>query len=162
VWAPIQLLAAAAAYFRGERVAVSPRLVDLGAAAAGDIREVTVDVHNWTEGPIRLIGGTADCSCTVLENLPLDIPARERRSATVSIRMPAKPGIFTRKAGFLIDDNGMRRINFQLTGRVFNVGNSSKCHRPASAFASLMVPTALYWSNDENGDMRHRRAIVPR
>jgi len=74
---------------------------------------------------VRLIGGTADCSCTVLQDLPLEIGAGEMRSVTVNVVMSGKPGIFTRKAGFFIDDHGMKRIDFRLTGRIVDAGDSS-------------------------------------
>ncbi len=111
-------LAGTIAYFRGDRISVGPCLVELGAALAGDHCQVTVEVANWTERPIRLIGGTADCSCTVLEDLPLTIPAQEARAVSVEVLFSGKPGFFTRKAGFLVDDEGMQRINFSLTGRI--------------------------------------------
>jgi hypothetical protein len=34
--------------------------------------------------------------------------------------MPQQPGLFTRKAGLLIDDGGIRRINYRMTGRIRN------------------------------------------
>ncbi len=109
---------AAIAYLRGERISISPRLADLGAAPAGGMREVTVHISNWADVPVRLIGGTADCSCTVLHDLPLEIGPGEARPVTVSVRMAGEPGVFTRSAGFVIDDQGIKRIDFRLTGRV--------------------------------------------
>jgi hypothetical protein len=111
-------LPAAIAYFRGERVSVEPRLIDVGEGAPGQSREVSVTVMNWTEQPIRLVGGTADCSCTVLDDLPVTIPGRESRSFSVRVYLSGGPGIFTRKAAFLIDDEGLQRIGFRLTGRI--------------------------------------------
>lgn len=35
--------------------------------------------------------------------------------------MPKQAGLFTRKVGLLIDDVGMRRVNFRVTGRIKNV-----------------------------------------
>ncbi len=109
---------AAVAYFRGERVSVEPRLVDVGEGTAGESREVAVIVSNWTDQPIRLIGGTADCSCTVLDDLPVTIPPKESRSISVQVHLSGAAGIFTRKAAFLIDDAGVQRLSFGLTGRV--------------------------------------------
>jgi hypothetical protein len=109
---------AATAHFRGERVSISPRLADLGSALPGQSHSVIIDVWNWTGDPIRLIGGTADCSCTVLQDLPVEIPAGAARSVIVNVMMSGKPGIFTRRAGFVIDDHGMKRVDFRLTGRI--------------------------------------------
>ncbi|MCI0461710.1 MAG: DUF1573 domain-containing protein [Gemmataceae bacterium] len=111
-------LPAAIAYLRGERISISPRLVDVGAGARGEEREVAVTVSNWTDQPIRLIGGTADCSCTVLDDLPVTIAPQESRSVSIRVSLSGAPGIFTRKAGFLIDDESVQRIHFRLTGQI--------------------------------------------
>jgi hypothetical protein len=116
-------LPAAVAYFRGERVSISPRLADLGSVSLGEDREMILEVWNWTNEPVRLIGGTANCSCTGLQDLPLEIGARQSRFVTVSVLMTGKSGIFTRKAGFLIDDGGMKRIEFRLSGRIVDPEN---------------------------------------
>jgi hypothetical protein len=56
----------------------------------------------------------------VTGSLPVVIPPGESRWITVSAKMPQQPGLFTRKAGLLIDDGGMRRVNFRITGRIRN------------------------------------------
>jgi hypothetical protein len=52
--------------------------------------------------------------------LPVVIPPGESRSITVAAKMPQQPGLFTRKVGLLIEDGGMRRISFRITGRIRN------------------------------------------
>lgn len=110
--------AAAIAYFRGERLSVSPRLVDLGAGGSGAELEARIQVSNWTNQAVRLIGGTRDCSCTVLEDLPVTIPARETRAVVVRVRLGGKPGVFNRRGALLVDDQGLNRLEFQMTGRI--------------------------------------------
>jgi hypothetical protein len=94
----------AIAYFRGDRVSVSPQLINVGQPAVGDKREVSVELTNRTAQDIRVIGGTTDCSCTVLNDLPVAIGPGETRSLTVSMTMTGRPGVFNRKANFLVDD----------------------------------------------------------
>ncbi len=108
----------ALAYFRGERVSVQPRLAEVGEGLPGEQRRVTVEVANWTDKSIQLVGGTADCSCTVLGDLPLTIPSREVRAVSIDVSLSGRPGIFTRKAAFLVDDEGFRQVGFSLTGRI--------------------------------------------
>ena len=127
---------AAAAHLRGERVSISPGLADLGAGPLGESHSVAIDVWNWTGAPVRLIGGTADCSCTVLQDLPLEIGAGDVRSVTVNVLMAGKPGIFMRKAGFLIDDHGIKRIDFRLTGRIVDTGSASPAQPVPSGSAN--------------------------
>ncbi len=108
---------AALAYFRGERISVLPRLVNMGEGHPGESRNVSIEVANWTDKTIRVIGAPKDCACTV-NDLPVTIPPRETRSISLELRLSGNPGIFTRKVGLLVDDQGLQRINFRLTGRI--------------------------------------------
>jgi len=117
---------AAIAHLRGDRISVQPSVIDVGKGESGAEREISVKVANWTDKPIRLIGGTTDCSCTVLNDLPVTIPAKQSRPVTVSLRMKGMPGIFMRKLGFLVDDNGFTRINFRITGRITGTASAKR------------------------------------
>jgi hypothetical protein len=119
-WGSFGSIGAALARFRGERLSIHPRLVDAGAALTGEGREVHIELTNWTEQPINLIGGTSDCACTVLGDLPVTIPAGETVTVAVNLRFSGRPGMFTRKAAFLIDDQGFRAISFSITGRTLS------------------------------------------
>jgi hypothetical protein len=57
--------------------------------------------------------------------LPITIPPSEAQSFTVAAKMPQKPGLFTRKVGLLVDDDGIRRIDFRVTGRTRDVPKTS-------------------------------------
>ena len=109
---------AALASLRQERISVSPSLVDMGEGVPGETRQATVELTNRTDKPVRLIGGTADCSCTVLADLPVTIPPGESRSITVSVRLPNASGSFNRKAKLQLDDLGFNTVSFRLTGRI--------------------------------------------
>jgi hypothetical protein len=58
---------------------------------------------NWTDQPIHVFGGSSDCSCTVLGDLPVRIPGNESRSVEIRVNLKGSPGIFTRRGAFLID-----------------------------------------------------------
>ncbi len=109
---------AAVAYLRGEHVSIEPRLVDVGEGKTGEKREVTVRLTNWTDKPVRVFGGTRDCSCTVLNDLPLIIEPRETRSVSVTLAMNGAAGVLNRKAGFLLDEEGFKQVKFAITGRI--------------------------------------------
>lgn len=108
----------AIAVLRGERLSVYPALVEMGIGVPGEERNASVELTNRTDQPIRLIGGTADCSCTVLGDLPVTIPAGESRSITVTMHLPKSLGAFNRKAQLTIDDGEFKRIGFRLSGRI--------------------------------------------
>lgn len=110
---------AAIAHFRGEPVSMLPRTLNLGVCVPGSSQDIVIEVKNWTDKSIRLVGGTADCSCTVLHDLPALIPAKESKSVSVQMRVPTKPGTFVRTASFLVDvDGSSKRVGFRITGTI--------------------------------------------
>jgi hypothetical protein len=116
---------AALAYLRGQSVSVQPSMLNLGEGFSGEVQEGSIEVANWSDHPIRLIGGTSDCSCVVSEDLPLTIPPRQSRRVSVRMRLPDVRGIFSRSAVLLTDDAQTRRIAFRLTGRILRASNDS-------------------------------------
>ncbi len=106
------------AAIRGERISLYPRTADLGTGAPGEDCKATIEVVNRTDQTIRLIGGTTDCSCVVTGSLPLTIPPQDSRQIIVDVRLPKQAGLFTRKAGLVVDDGGLASVGFRITGRV--------------------------------------------
>jgi hypothetical protein len=109
--------AAALAYLRGERISIEPRLLDVGEGYFGEEKEVVVQVRNWTQKPIRVIGGTFDGGCVVTNDLPLTVTPGEVRALTVSVRLIGPAGQFTRYAKLFTDDEQSSTIAFRLMGR---------------------------------------------
>ena len=111
---------AAIADLRSERLSVNPSMVDMGQGTPGESHEAAVTLTNRTDQPIRLIGGTSDCSCSVLGDLPVTIPPGEARAIIVTVQFAKTPGIFSRRAELSVDDEGFRRVGFRITGRVLS------------------------------------------
>jgi hypothetical protein len=109
---------AALARLRGERVSVRPGLVDVGRGAPGQSVEATVELVNRTDRPVRIIGGTSDCSCVTTIDLPLSLAPGEARQMTIAVRLPAGHGFFNRKAVLWTDHEQARVISLTLTGRI--------------------------------------------
>lgn len=109
---------AAIASLRNERLSVNPGMVDMGHGTPGESHEAAVTLTNRTDQPIRLIGGTSDCSCSVLGDLPVTIPPGEARSIAVTVLFPNAPGIFMRRAELTVNDQGFRKVGIRLTGRI--------------------------------------------
>jgi hypothetical protein len=109
---------AALAYLRGQRLSVYPALLDMGEGAPGETREANIQLQNWTGNPVRLYGGTSDCSCVATEDLPLTIPPGEGRSIRVKMRLPVANGAFNRTAFLMTDDEQTPTILFRLTGQI--------------------------------------------
>lgn len=111
--------AAALARLRGEALTVTPSYVDFGQGEAGQVLEATVEVRNWTDNPIRLIGGTSDCSCVVTDSLPATIPAGEAKVVTIRLKLPrSNAGVLTRTAELWTDCDRQRSIRLLAGCRV--------------------------------------------
>ncbi len=111
-------LDAALAHVRGERVSVRPGVVDLGSRVPGQSVEATVELGNRTDKPVRIVGGTSDCSCVTTSDLPVTLGPGESRSVSIHVHLPRTPGLFNRQAFFWTDDDQARTIVFPLIGRI--------------------------------------------
>jgi hypothetical protein len=109
---------AAIAKLRGESITVTP-YVDFGAGKPGETLEATATVTNYTDAPVRLIGGTSDCSCVTTSHLPLTILPGESQTVVVHLRIPAAtPGAFTRVAELWTDHDRQRSLRVRIGCRV--------------------------------------------
>jgi hypothetical protein len=109
---------AAIAILRNERLSVRPALIDVGRGVPGEIRQASVELTNRTDHPIRVLGGTADCSCTVAGSLPVTVPPAGTESIAIAVRLPPSLGAFDRRATLTIDDHGFKTVAIRLTGRI--------------------------------------------
>ena len=87
---------AALAELRGDVLRVEPTLADLGTHPAKSSQQVKITLHNRSGQPIRIVGGTTDCSCVATVDLPVTIPAGERVEITLKVRFGGQPGRFQR------------------------------------------------------------------
>ncbi len=107
----------ALAAMRGDSISAQPLLLDVGNGDPGEERESVLTVTNHSETVVNIVGGSSDCSCVTTVDLPVAIGAHESRSIRVRVRLPAMPGIFTRKVLLWTDMAEVGRIPFMLTGR---------------------------------------------
>src|SRR5262249_55415249 len=108
----------ALAYLNGQRVFSRPSVVDLGTGRAGELVERSVEIFNQTDRPLRVVGGTSDCSCLTTSDLPVTIPAGESRTVAVKVKLPPGEGVFQRRVQFWTDADGLQPVHFGLTGRI--------------------------------------------
>jgi hypothetical protein len=109
----------ALARLRGEALTASSEFIDLGDVAPGDLIESSIEVRNWTDGPVRLTGTTSDCSCVGSLELPLGIAKGESRRVTISVNVPrSKPGTFSRVVHLLTDDPDGQKVRLEVGWRV--------------------------------------------
>jgi hypothetical protein len=98
--------------------------VDYGEAARGEVRERRVTVWNFSDTAVRVVGGTTDCACSTLSDLPVTVPAGESRPLTVRLRYVGTPGVFAHAAELMIadDQSATRKLQVTLRGRVGTPG----------------------------------------
>jgi len=99
---------AALARLRGDLLSVSPQYLDLGTGSEGQVLASAVEITNWTDRPVRLIGGTSDCSCVATKDLPHTVPPGAAKLVTIEVTAP-KTGqgyiTATRSCGLIILGN---------------------------------------------------------
>ena len=108
---------AAVAYVRGDRVFVRLATVEYGAIPAGGTGAARVEVVNLTAGAVRVVGGTSDCSCTAVADLPAEVPAGGSVVVAVRLKAPDTAGNFSRTAWLWTDAPGHRSLPLLLVAR---------------------------------------------
>jgi hypothetical protein len=68
------------AQLRGQTVTAEPTIADLGTGWPGEVRTFTVVLTNRSTRPVRIVGGTARCGCTVTRDLPLELAPGETKA----------------------------------------------------------------------------------
>jgi len=94
---------AAIARLRGESLGVTPSVLDFGTGKPGDKLTATVTVRNWTDQPVRVLDGTADCTCIATHDLPVTINPGQKAHISVSLNLPSTTGQLTRVIEFSTD-----------------------------------------------------------
>jgi len=107
-------LTATLAHLRGATVE-APSYLDLGAAPPGQTITNSAAITNWTDNPVRLIGGTSDCTCLTTGELPVTIPAGRTVEIAITLRVPrTTPGRLIRTIEIWTDCDRRRTLRVQL------------------------------------------------
>ena len=107
------------AKLRGQPFEASPSVLDFGSDVAGVTIQRTITVKNYKNSPLRLVGGTSDCSCLVTQDLPITIPENSEAEVTIKLRLPAgKEGEMARLVEIYTDDPAAPKISLRAVARV--------------------------------------------
>lgn len=99
-------------YVRGD--AVLPVAVDFGTVSQGQLCEIPVSLQNISNQPLRLVGGTSDCSCNLIASLPIVIAPGASENVVLQIDAPRQPGIAMRAARVWTDSATQPQIILHL------------------------------------------------
>jgi hypothetical protein len=79
---------------------------------------IRLQIRNQTDRTIRVVGGTADCSCMATKDLPLTVQPREVESVQVQFSFRGPSGAFQRAFVLYTDDERQPRVLARVTGSV--------------------------------------------
>jgi hypothetical protein len=110
---------AALARLRGETIAVTPTHLDMGSGAVGTQLHARIELKNWSDQTVRIVGGTSDCTCLTHLDLPVSIPPGESRWVTIEMRVPrSEPGKLTRRAELFTDHGRQPTVHLLVSCQV--------------------------------------------
>jgi hypothetical protein len=109
------------AQLRGQTVTAEPAIADLGTGWPGEVRTFTVLLTNRSTSPVRIVGGTARCGCTVTRDLPLELAPGETEAMQVEVRFLGSPGRFTEPYQLYTDAAGEWVVVARFSGRVMQL-----------------------------------------
>ncbi|MFO0923003.1 MAG: hypothetical protein U0905_11020 [Pirellulales bacterium] len=96
--------------------------IDFGVLSSGEMAIRKIEIRNNTDKEIRLIGGTADCSCVTTEELPVIVPAKGMVHVGVKIIVPSmKDGHLMRRATIYTNVENQPKLVLRLHCRVRSV-----------------------------------------
>ena len=109
----------ALAKIRGESLG-APQYLDFGTTPPGHLLEQAITITNYTNDPVRLIGGTSDCSCITTSTMPITISPGESQSVTIKLKVVVTTGSgqLTRTAEIWTDCDRQRTLRLRLGCRV--------------------------------------------
>jgi hypothetical protein len=110
-------VAGARAYLRRDELYLDPPVVDLGRVPAGEASERVISVYNPGSSDVRVVGGTASCACTLIQDLPATIPPGQSRTLRVSVKAPTSAGAFQVRAVLWTDSSTNQTAPVLLRGR---------------------------------------------
>ena len=105
---------------RNETITVLPESLWAGDVATGQYHEVRIGLRNNLDRPITLVGGTKNCSCYAIKDLPATLARGEVRYVPVDVRAPKRRGSFAVRVGFYADLGTMHSISCQVKGRAID------------------------------------------
>lgn len=117
-WLAVDQPADFLARLRGENVTIVPELCQLGEGKPGEERVYQVRLTNHSDRPVRVVGGTRSCACSVLHNLPITLAPGATGSLEVRVSFRGSPGIFQHSFALVTDDKAQTFIYGRFTGRV--------------------------------------------
>lgn len=102
---------------RGDHMFLETSVVDFGPVPSGQAAEHHLVIRNSSAADIRVIGGTSNCACTLIPDLPTTVAPGESRRLLVRMNVPRTSGAFQINAVLWTDSQTNEAIPVLLRGR---------------------------------------------
>lgn len=102
----------------GERITVDAASKSFGTAEPGQRLAITFLLANHGASPIRVLGSTSDCSCTVPGDMPFVVNPGQSRPFHVALQMPQEPQGFSSKITLYTSSPDQLELDLVITGEV--------------------------------------------
>ncbi len=112
------------AWLRGQPLLVHPFLSELGEGRPGEWRAFRLQILNFSDQPVRILGGSQNCSVQATETMPVSIPAGGSAELTVLGRFTGEPGRFQQQFVWYTDLRQQPVIFARFPGRVVEPSQS--------------------------------------
>jgi hypothetical protein len=113
-------LSAGIAALRGNPIQVIGKdTKNLGSIAAGQSIAVRFVLRNLTRHPVKIVGSTTSCSCTVVDDLPTELKPSETRTLTMTVHFADEErGNFKQDVQLHTDSRIQPHISLSIVGDV--------------------------------------------
>lgn len=108
---------AALAALRRDPITITPT-INFGSGRPNEIVEATVEIANRSGAPVQIYGGSSDCSCHAINDLPVTIEPGQSIRLHVALRRPNVTGWISRSGYFRTDYPAVPKLYFRMTGQV--------------------------------------------
>lgn len=116
------------AQIRGETLCVEPSIIDVGRAEAGSSLMVPVQLRNYGNTQIEVVGGDVSCVCMTMGDLPVTLQSRSSVTVHIKVVFKGTPGKFTHRFKYFHSGNEQSTVG-RFTGVVLPTSNGMSLTR---------------------------------
>jgi len=108
---------------QGNLVYVSPSVADIGVHPPGTVKTIRNKIFNRSTKPFRVIGGSVSCNCTLVNNLPIFVPANEMVEIEIEMKFNGGPGMFAHNDPLFTDLAKQPKLTGIVAGKIASVSH---------------------------------------
>ncbi len=111
------------ANLQGNLVYVSPSVADIGVHPPGTVKTIRNKIFNRSAKPFRVIGGSVSCNCTLVNHLPILVPANEIVEIEIEMKFHGEPGLFAHNYQLFTDLAKQPKLTGIVAGKIASLSH---------------------------------------